>query len=180
MNSALLTAEDDLHGEPSDLVDVLLKEVRALSAVIARARGEIAEIRPNDLKKDKLPRAGRELEAIVRQTEEATGTIMDAAEAIMAASPPQAVVEHCTRIIEACSFQDLTGQRITKVVTTLTTVEQRLHALETAWGGVSDSQAAELRDRDDDAEYLNGPALDGEGHDQAAIDALFDDTPAKS
>jgi chemotaxis protein CheZ len=179
MQSATATVEDP-HGEPTDLVDILLNEVRALSKVIAKARGEIAEIRPNDLKLEKLPRAGKELEAIVKQTEAATGTIMDAAEAIMSANPAQELIEHCTRIIEACAFQDLTGQRITKVVSTLTTVENRLQALETAWGGVSDSHAAEARDREDDAQYLNGPALEGEGHDQAAIDALFDDAPAKN
>ena len=179
MHTATATSEDP-HGEPTDLVDILLNEVRALSAVITRARGEIAEIRPNDLKAEKLPRAGKELEAIVRSTEEATGAIMDAAEAIMSANPSQELVDHCTRIIEACAFQDLTGQRITKVVTTLTTVENRLHSLEAAWGGVADSHHAEARDEEDDARYLNGPALAGEGHDQASIDALFDDTPAKS
>jgi chemotaxis protein CheZ len=163
---------DDAHGDPTALVDTLLREVRALSDFITKARGEIAAIRPNDLKVEKLPRAGKELEAIVKSTEEATGTIMDAAEAIMGADPSEATMDHCTRIIEACAFQDLTGQRITKVVMTLTTIEQRLLALDTAWGGVKDAKST---DPAGDERFLNGPALDGEGHDQAGIDALFDD-----
>ena len=164
--------ETDAHGDPSALVDTLLREVRALSDFISKARGEIAAIRPNDLKAEKLPRAGKELEAIVRSTEEATGTIMDAAEAIMGADPNEAVMDNCTRIIEACAFQDLTGQRITKVVHTLTFIEERLNSMNTVWGGVLDAQP---EDKDDEARFLNGPALEGEGHDQAGIDALFDD-----
>ena len=171
-----MTAHDneaaDPHGDPGALVDTLLREVRALSDFISKARGEIAAIRPADLKQTKLPRAGKELEAIVKSTEEATGTIMDAAEAIMGADASEAVMDHCTRIIEACAFQDLTGQRITKVVLTLTTIEDRLHSLDTAWGGVRDAKAAEPLG---DERFLNGPALEGEGHDQAGIDALFDD-----
>jgi len=165
------------HGDPDVLVDTLLREVRALSEFISKARGEIAAIRPADLKETKLPRAGKELEAIVRSTEEATGTIMDAAEAIMAGGTAEVIAEHCTRIIEACAFQDLTGQRITKVVNTLTTIEERLSSLDTAWGGVRDAKG-DSDDRDGDDRLLNGPALEGEGHNQASIDALFDDAPA--
>lgn len=163
-------ANGDPHGDPDVLVDTLLREVRALSDFISKARGEIAAIRPTDLKVTKLPRAGKELEAIVRSTEEATGTIMDAAEAIMAGGTAEVIAEHCTRIIEACAFQDLTGQRITKVVNTLTTIEERLASLDTAWGGVRD---AKVEEPEGDERLLNGPALDGEGHNQASIDALF-------
>ena len=165
--------DSDQHGDPSALVDTLLREVRALSQFITKARGEIAAIRPNDLKAAKLPRAGKELEAIVKSTEEATGTIMDAAEAIMGADATEAVMDHCTRIIEACAFQDLTGQRITKVVHTLTVIEDRLNGMNSAWGGVLDAQPNE-KDKDGEERFLNGPALEGEGHDQAGIDALFD------
>ena len=172
MSAIAKVAETDAHGDPSALVDTLLREVRALSDFISKARGEIAQIRPNDLKAEKLPRAGKELEAIVRSTEEATGTIMDAAEAIMGADPNEAVMDHCTRIIEACAFQDLTGQRITKVVHTLTFIEDRLNSMNTVWGGVLDAQPTES---DGEERFLNGPALEGEGHDQAGIDALFDD-----
>jgi len=49
---------------------------------------------------------------------------------------------------------------------------ERLHSLDTAWGGVRDARST---DPVGDERFLNGPALDGEGHDQAGIDALFDD-----
>ncbi len=158
----------------------LYSEFRGLSDYIQRARSEISELRPNDLKQEKIPRAGLELEAIVAATENATGTIMDAAEEIMSADPAaeeygETVNDACMRIFEACSFQDITGQRITKVVTTLTYIEERLHGLQDAWG--PDIADAEGDGGDDDArpdnDLLNGPALDGEGIQQNQVDDLL-------
>ena len=163
----------------------LYSEFRGLSSYIDRARGEIAELRPNDLKQDKIPRAGMELDAIVASTEEATGTIMDAAEEIMAADPSSheysdTINEACMRIFEACSFQDITGQRINKVVATLTYIEERLHGLQDAWGpdiadAEGDAHQFGVHSDDDrpDKDLLNGPALDGQGIEQSQIDALL-------
>ncbi|MBT3330077.1 MAG: hypothetical protein HOK21_01880 [Rhodospirillaceae bacterium] len=163
----------------------LYSEFRGLSSYIDRARGEIAELRPNDLKQEKLPRAGLELDAIVASTEEATGTIMDAAEEIMAADQAtdeygDVVNDACMRIFEACSFQDITGQRINKVVATLTYIEERLHGLQDAWGpdivdAEGDAQQFGMHTDDDrpDQDLLNGPALDGQGIEQSEIDELL-------
>ena len=144
-------------------------------------------MRPKDLKQEKIPRAGLELEAIVASTEAATGTIMDAAEEIMSTDPgaenySEAVNEACMRIFEACSFQDITGQRITKVVATLTYIEERLHGLQDAWGpDIADAEGtAPEVGKDADARpnssLLNGPALVGEGIGQSQVDDLFNQT----
>jgi len=166
----------------------LYEEMRALSDHIKRARSEISELQPDDLKETRIPRAGKELEAIVQSTEEATGTIMDAAEEIMSADSSdidaykQTVDDACMRMFEACSFQDITGQRITKVVSTLTHIEERLSTLQTAWGpDIQDAkrdgepEVEQVIDRQDEvkAGLLNGPALAGEGIDQSAIDSLL-------
>lgn len=161
----------------------LYREFRNLSDYIARARDEIAELRPGDLQTERLPRAGRELEAIVRSTEEATNRIMGAAEAIMAAETAEPEVfralvgERCMEIFEACSFQDITGQRITKVVETLTYIEQRVGRLKDALGAEFDETAPADR-REGDARLLNGPALEGEGIAQDEVDRLLG-TPAQ-
>ena len=164
----------------------LYSEFRGLSEYIQRARTEISELRPNDLKQDKIPRAGLELEAIVASTETATGTIMDSAEEIMSADPTaddyaEKVNEACMNIFEACSFQDITGQRITKVVATLTYIEERLHGLQDAWGPDIADADGDAPDDDDirpDSDLLNGPALDGEGIQQDQIDSLLTGGPA--
>lgn len=155
-------------------------EFRNLTDHIKKAREEIAQVRPNDLKQEKIPRAGAELEAIVQATEAATGTIMDAAEEIMSAdsSDPeayqQAVNDACMRIFEACSFQDITGQRITKVVSTLTFIEDRLNTLQVAWGPqIEDKEQSDSDIEEDDSALLNGPALAGEGIEQDDIDRLM-------
>ncbi len=165
----------------SSINTAVCREFRAIIDHIADAREEISQLRPNDLKGKRIPAAGRELEAIVQSTEEATGSIMDAAEEIMSTdmSTPEgtrSVNDACMRIFEACSFQDITGQRISKVVSTFTFIEERLNKLERAWGPNIDDQDHDPADElpvDDDSLLLNGPALRGEGNDQDAIDNLI-------
>ncbi|MGF1606691.1 MAG: protein phosphatase CheZ [Rhodothalassiaceae bacterium] len=163
----------------------IYRECRAMSEYITNARSEIAALQPKDLEKARIPRAGLELDAIVSQTEEATNTIMESAEAIMAADPsdPDAyqtvIQDHVMAIFEACSFQDITGQRISKVVETLSYVEKRVFELRDLLGVTdADVEAAEdgSRERDVDKALLNGPALQGEGIAQTDVDALMGKT----
>ncbi len=168
-----------LHRYTRSIETALYRECQALSDHIVRARTEIAEIRPKDITEKRIPRAGQELAAIVQATEEATGAIMGAAEEMMSADASDSAILKgivdgaCMRIFEACAFQDITGQRIAKVVNTLDFIEGRLNALRTgtfAAGGEAEDAAAEVSD---DRRLLNGPALAGEGIDQSAVDALI-------
>ena len=168
-----------LHRYTRSIETALYRECQALSDHIVRARTEIAEIRPKDITERRIPRAGQELAAIVQATEEATSTIMGAAEEMMSADAGDAAILKgivdgaCMRIFEACAFQDITGQRIAKVVNTLDFIEGRLNSLRTgafAAGGEAEEAPAEAGD---DRRLLNGPALAGEGIDQGAVDALM-------
>ena len=89
------------------------------------------------------------------------------------------IQERVVSIFEACNFQDLTGQRINKVMTTMKFIENHITVMMDIWGGVDAIKAhapAIIDDREGDAKLLNGPKLDGdEGHaSQNDIDALFD------
>ena len=89
------------------------------------------------------------------------------------------IQERVVSIFEACNFQDLTGQRISKVMTTMKFIENHITVMMDIWGGVDAIKAhAPLiaDDRAGDARLLNGPKLDGDaGHaSQNDIDALFD------
>lgn len=158
-------------------------EFRDLSDYIDNARTEIASLVPTDIKSSRLPRAGLELDAIVKSTEEATNGIMEAAEAIMALPTDDmeaykaAIEAECMRIFEQCSFQDITGQRISKVVETLQHIEGRIDALRDIWGvdrnKVEDDTASE-----DGSHLLRGPALEGEGINQTEVDALLGEEAA--
>ncbi len=166
-----------------DSVDAgIYQEVRILSEVITRARQDIASLRPKKMTSERLPRAGLELEAITKATEDATNTIMEAAEEIMAAEATYPddyatkINDACMRIFEACSFQDITGQRVTKVVNTLTFIEERLDQLNDAWKDDHPEDSIEEDDgldRLDDGHLLNGPQLEGEGVDQSGVDELM-------
>ncbi len=171
------------------------KECRELSEYIHNARKEIASISPVEEEdgdtSDRLPRAGMELDAIVQATEDATNTIMEAAEEIMGADPSDMdAYQNLTndavmRIFEACSFQDITGQRVSKVVHTLHHIEARVEELSTLLGvsekDILESKKAEQEGKTAEEDLLRGPALAGEGIDQSSVDALLGDdfaTPA--
>lgn len=164
----------------------IYRECRALSDYIVNARKEIASLQPVDLESARIPRAGLELDAIVQQTEEATNTIMEAAEEIMGADTSdheayQATTQDAVmRIFEACSFQDITGQRISKVVETLAHIEERVLELRNLMG-VTEADIARAIDDDKptgDAALLSGPALEGEGINQNEVDELMGGSPA--
>jgi chemotaxis regulatin CheY-phosphate phosphatase CheZ len=168
-------------------LESLYRDCQDLARYIAHARSEVAAIRPHDLKAEKLPRAGEELDTIVKETETATNEIMSAAETIMgspakeAAGYKQAVEAQCMRIIEACSFQDITGQRIRKVVNTLKHIEERLDRLQKVWGpDLKDAGVNPAEQPQGDKALLHGPQLHGQGINQSAVDAMFTDAPRKA
>ena len=79
-------------------------------------------------------------------------------------------------VFEACSFQDITGQRINKVVRSVTYVEERVNAMIDLWGR-EDIEALGIElptdTRTGDEALLNGPQLPGEEISQDEIDKLF-------
>jgi chemotaxis protein CheZ len=107
----------------------------------ARLAGEIGRVHEQIAQLVAVPAAatrnsGLELEAVVQVTETAANTIMEAAEAIQdwmsggrdpAALP--AIADRVNAIFEACSFQDLTGQRIRRAIQHLQQVEGVLQTL---------------------------------------------------
>lgn len=156
----------------------LLRQLQDLAKMIEQTRREVSAIRPDEMKRQFIPTARDELDAIVEATATATHAIMDAAECLMEISG-RANGEDVAKgtaavmaIFEACTFQDITGQRVTKVVQTLQTIQQRLDLLS---GHASDEAPPALTgtQRSGDEALLNGPALPGQGHNQQDVDALM-------
>ncbi len=163
---------------PDSRIVQLHQDCQDLVRYITRTRSEIAALRPVHLKMEKLPRAGQELDAVVKETEEATHEIMASAEGLMAwtgtaAELSPAIEAACMRIFEACAFQDITGQRVRKVVQTIHHIEQRLEHLIHLLGGETseDHESGPTGD----AALLNGPQLAGLGNDQKSVDEMFGD-----
>jgi chemotaxis protein CheZ len=168
-------------------------ELDLIYDAITRTKREIAVLHGKSFNGEEMAKVNGELGAVVGGTEEATQQILEAAEAIDNAatalsrvtSPDQQkllseeVQERVVSIFEACNFQDLTGQRIKKVMTTMKFIEHHITVMMEIWGGVDAIKAhapAILDNREGDARLLNGPRSEGEvGHaSQDDIDALFD------
>jgi len=172
-----------------DEIKRLKGELTGLFHYMARVRQEIAAIsRPAD-EDFQFESMGEQLDAIVKATEKATNTIMAATEKSLdavgelkktIADPDQMalldrIASDGNDILEACSFQDITGQRVSKVIKSVTYVEERVNALIEVWGKSElDKVEVESEEKSDDEKLLAGPQLEGKGLDQSAIDALFD------
>jgi chemotaxis protein CheZ len=168
-------------------------ELDLIHDAISRTKHEIAVLHGKSFNGGEMAKVSGELGAVVGGTEEATQQILEAAEAIDQAatamtkvnSPDQQkllseeIGERVVSIFEACNFQDLTGQRISKVMTTMKFIENHIMVMMDIWGGVDAIRAHAppiVDEREGDARFLNGPKSDGDiGHaSQNDIDALFD------
>jgi chemotaxis protein CheZ len=167
-------------------------ELDLIHDAIKRTKQEIATLHVSGFHGPEMARAAGELGAIVGGTESATQSILAAVEEIdQSANTLSAVVrteqergltqdiqERVIKIFEACNFQDLTGQRISKVVATLKFIEQHIVQMIDIWGGIEaleEFKPEVFPAQEGDRSLLNGPKLDGDaGHaSQDDIDALF-------
>jgi len=173
--------------------DKLKIELDLIHDAISRTKREIAVLHGKSFNGEEMAKVNGELGAVVGGTEQATQQILEAAETIDQAATAlskvtsldqqkllaEEIQERVVAIFEACNFQDLTGQRINKVMTTMKFVENHINAMMDIWGGVDaiKAHAPPIVDaREGDAKLLNGPKTDGDvGHaSQDDIDALFD------
>ena len=131
VRAILATMSGDLTAKETSL----LSEVESLGRTIAAAKAEIAALRVDDITVSDIPFATDELDAIVAHTASATHAILETCETLDAVAerldgePAAQLQDATTRIYEACSFQDITGQRITKVVNTLKVIEAKVGQL---------------------------------------------------
>jgi len=167
-------------------------ELDLIHDAITRTKREIAVLHGKSFDGQEMAKVNGELGAVVGGTEQATQQILEATEAIDQAatalskvtSPDQQkllseeIQERVVSIFEACNFQDLTGQRISKVMNTMKFIEQHIYEMMNIWGGIDaiKAHATPIADaREGDARLLNGPKMEGDiGHaSQDDIDAMF-------
>ena len=163
--------------------DTLVGVLQYLSDHIRATRAEIGAIRGGASGDQLFGSTADELEEIVTETARAANRIMDAAETIEGVAgkvdpaSAAALTDAVTKIYEASSFQDITGQRITKVVKTLKVIQERIGQMIQAEGAPSPAPSAPVAptapSMKGDAALLNGPALPGSGKNQDEIDALL-------
>ncbi len=183
-NPAKLEIDED---EEADVRIEIAQMVRS----IGRTKSELAAIKHPMADDDRIKAASSELDEIVLATATATEDILHSTEhigelldEILARHPTDerlyALTEEAgqelVNIMEACSFQDITGQRVNKVVKTIRYIQDRIVAMIGIWGADAflDLPVKEDAPKTEGEALLNGPALGNEGLSQSDIDALFD------
>jgi len=173
-------------------VRVLRMEIAALARCIEETKVEIAKLRDQRDEGDRLTAVAHELDAIVGATESATNGILDIIEVVGSmVSEIQSqekdsyirqladdIQDRLMAVFEHCNFQDLTGQRITKVVNTMKFIEERIDHMMDIWGRdgflMDDQEHWEQQRSEEEKRLLNGPQIGQKGISQDEIDALFD------
>lgn len=154
-------------------------ELEALAQTISETRREIAALQPKDISTSHIPLATDELDAVICATEEATNKIMDVCDEIAgiagecAPALKEKLTACTTKIFEACNFQDITGQRITKVVAALQHIDLKVGGLLRTLGGEAHGGGAQKTVADTDKALLNGPQLPKDAASQDEIDKLM-------
>ena len=166
-----------MSGDLSSREAALLHEIGSLGQAVATTRQEIAALGVDDITVSYIPCATDELDAIVAHTASATESILEVCETLdllgaeMDGVAAGKLQDATMKIYEACSFQDITGQRITKVVHTLQNIETTIARIVQTFGG--SPRKVEAADHAPEVVLLNGPQLPAMAMDQSDIDALL-------
>ncbi len=161
--------------------ETLYKELHTLKDIIDDLRSQLGSMNAGAISQTHIPSATDELDAVVQMTEKASGSIMDSCEKIQArmAGEKKELVDdvnaQVTAIFEACTFQDITGQRISKVIKTLKDIDSRVAGLMSALEGqFTPAEKSVLKDtRSYEESLLNGPQLPQSAISQDDIDKLL-------
>ena len=184
-----------LGGETNTATLQLYQELGDIFRFIQQVKVDLQNVHVEEINDTHIPVAAIELDMVVGATEEATSIIMDNCEAIEGVATKLQVgnaglaeeLNHSvTAIYEACSFQDLTGQRITKVVKALKHIEAKVEtllqmlgagvasedAVASASGSASGKGVSPTQSINPNPNYFNDPLLNGP---QDAKDAISQD-----
>ena len=198
----LVAAVKDMFGQSGSTTtnEKLYQELGELAKYINNAKKELQEVKSSNIADEALPTATNQLDAIVQMTEQATGRIMDECdrvtmfhndmrERLINMDPPlepdalagvddamNEAAASITHIYEACNFQDITVQRVQKVVKALQEIERQVLRMVVVFGLMENKHnldAATTAELQEDAVLLNGPQLNGQGLDQDEIDSIL-------
>jgi chemotaxis protein CheZ len=180
IEAAVRVVLGSMAGDLTAAEAALLAELEDLGRTVACAKQEIARLKVDDITDSHIPKATDELDAIVEHTAHATNEILDCCEVLENIIPrigeeqAQALQGVTTRIYEACSFQDITGQRIGKVVAALKAIEARVASITGRYMDDREPPAPETAPTEG-RRLAEGPQLPGAGISQADIDRLLSD-----
>ena len=169
------------------------QELDLIYEAIRRIKQDMGGLEANTFIGPRMAHVGRELDAVIAGTEQATQNILQSAEDIdqtantlsaflkggYAQGLAQDMRDHVVRIFEACNFQDLTGQRISNVVATLKFIEDHIVRMLEIWRNIEQiapTPPVAGSNINSASRFLHGPRLAGDhGYSsQSEIDVIFD------
>ncbi len=112
-------------------LDAIAREIETVAHYIRGMRVAINGLRAPEIVEQRIQNARKDLADVVGVTRDAANRILDTAEAIVGAPETgdayrAMVEERMFGLMELCSFQDLTGQRLDRVARTLDALDERL------------------------------------------------------
>lgn len=161
----------------------LAQEIDQVAAYVMRLKREIAALKPGEICQKRIPATRDDLRDVETATKAAVDRIMASAEALLslelsAGGERSTLEEHAIEIMEACSFQDLAGQRLQRAAQELGSLEKRferfLAAVRIADAGDVIDREAILREARREILLVEGPQSSGQTIEQGAVDKLFD------
>jgi chemotaxis protein CheZ len=185
IDSLIVGFMDTIKGRISSQSDTLIfNEIEKIAQQIKKVKQEVMELGPNTIEDTFIPGATLELNAVTKATEQSTNIILDAAEVIQTAAlqmtdkeMSQIIIDKVTKIFEACNFQDITGQRISKALRLLEEIDGTISMLITSF--IKHKSKPVYNDETKNihtnvvknSELRIGPQI--ETHSQSQIDDLF-------
>lgn len=179
-----LDQDDEMTQQTSPDEQRLRHEILALASEVNLAMEELKSLGAEHIHQTDIPTATDELSAIVEMTESATSDILDAAERIERVglllsenTEAQTVCAAVTEIYQACNFQDITGQRVRKIVNTLRAIDHRITSICASFG--LDAQIpnrasdVSIASGGDDGPLERGPSLPRNAMSQDDVDRML-------
>jgi chemotaxis protein CheZ len=165
-----------------DRLQQLAREIDQVASYVGRLKREIGALKVGEAYSKRLPGTVNDLKGVHAATKGAVESIMAAAEGILerdASEPGYSafVSERALAIVQACSFEDLAGQRLDRAMDGLLDLERRLErfakAVKIADAPEFFDRTAIMRDARREVLLVEGPQDGGAAIEQTEVDKLF-------
>lgn len=170
----VINDEEAVYNKVTECIGLISQEINSLKDNIVEKYGS----------NESISVVTQRIETVTKSTENAANTIMDCCENIQNISPElenedhkKIIQDNTTQIFEACNFQDLTGQHLTRVMNLVCNIEVIIEQLFKAFNiNIEDLHTDDGKSKfETEAEFLmHGPAINGNNcNSQDEIDNLF-------
>ena len=154
----------------------IYSQIDLISAQIIALKRDVSNVSEETLHDQFIPEIVSELHYVIEQSEKSVTGILDAVDEITAMSQGvedrhirEELLIRVTKILELCSFQDLMGQKIQRIINHLLETESIIYKMLHTLKPEPNLRCANINEKS----LINGPRNEQEAPSQAQIDDLF-------